>query len=522
MKNIKKLLVAVLTFTLSICMINKVTATTNEGSITITGTTAGKTYEVYKIFDLTYSGSEATDDLKVAYTIDDAWTNFFSSAEGSEYIVSTNTGSLNAITVKTPTGYTTKYINITESNVADFANDALDYLGKTASITKYAEIEATGETTTIDNLALGYYLVYPEGATEIKNGYASIASLTSTTPNAEINIKATYPTISKTVKENSVEVGDYAKFTITGKVPNTTGYTTYTYKIHDSWTEGLEYDANGFSLTITIGNDTLTTEDYTLTLNTKEGSDEIIGFTLSLNVMDEDFEEGDIITAVYNVKVTEDAINSSTTNNSAYLEYSNNPKTAETNTTTEIEVPVYSSKIEVLKVDKASCTGDGEERTCSTPLEGAEFVLKNSEGKYYYLHLGLDENFGWSILDIIWKDTAEEATTFTTNEEGILTYADIVIGFEGLKDGTYYLEETKAPEGFNKLDEPVPVVVEGTKQNNRPVPVIKEVTVENNSGTKLPSTGGIGTKLFITIGSLLAVISAVVLVTNKRMAKEFN
>ena len=45
--------------------------------------------------------------------------------------------------------------------------------------------------------------------------------------------------------------------------------------------------------------------------------------------------------------------------------------------------------------------------------------------------------------------------------------------------------------------------------------------IANHTGNELPETGGFGTKMFIMIGSLLAVASAIILVTNKRMSKEF-
>lgn len=517
MKKIKKLFVVALTFVLSIVMVNTVSAATT-GRITVNGTTEGKTYEIYKIFDLTYSGN------KVAYTIDADWEEFFSaSGAGAEYIVDENTGSLNAITVQTENGLVTKYINITDDNVAGFTDKALTY---TAQEKLNADKSAVANGTTLEftGLELGYYLVYPQSATEVLEGYASICSITSTTPEATVDIKAGYPTIDKTVDRHSFDVGEYATFTITGKVPDTTGFTTYIYKIHDSWTEGLDYDANGFNMEVTIGDDTLTVTEGNLTVTGNK-------FTLTIDVKNSAYKVGEAITVTYRLKVNSHAINSNTTNNSAYLEYSSNPKTEETTTTPVIEVPVYSSRIEVLKVD-------GEDKT--TPLAGAKFVLQNSEGKYYqitgsYLLLesneaGEEPKFG--VNDIAWVDNIADATVFTTNVEGIISYTEEGVwmapngvttrAFEGLKDGTYYLVETEAPEGYNKLVNPIEVKVEGSEDTNkRPIPVVKNVTVENNSGTQLPSTGGFGTKMFIMIGSLLAVVSAIVLVTNKRMSKEF-
>lgn len=88
-----------------------------EGSITISGTVSGKTYELYKIFDLTQSGDN------VAYTIDADWTAFFE-GDGKDYIVETDiTGALNQIVVDG----SVKYINITDANVADFSTAAQDY-----------------------------------------------------------------------------------------------------------------------------------------------------------------------------------------------------------------------------------------------------------------------------------------------------------------------------------------------------------------------------------------------------------
>ena len=84
------------------------------------------------------------------------------------------------------------------------------------------------------------------------------------------------------------------------------------------------------------------------------------------------------------------------------------------------------------------------------------------------------------------------------------------------------LIEIEAPEGYNKLTGPIEIKVgyndEGTNLINEADSHNK--IVENNSGTSLPSTGGIGTKIFIIIGSLLVLGSSIILVTNKRISKE--
>ena len=158
MKLIKRLFLCLFAFGTFFNAIINVSAN-NEGSIVINGTIKDKTYEIYKIFDLTYQSK------KVAYTIDSDWKNFFEN-NGSSYIVDTNSGSLNAIAI----GNTTKYINITSDNIAKFTQDALVYASKLEG--NDGSKKAEGDTLTFDNLSLGYYLVYPQGATDIKEGNA--------------------------------------------------------------------------------------------------------------------------------------------------------------------------------------------------------------------------------------------------------------------------------------------------------------------------------------------------------------
>lgn len=485
----KKIIMLLLTCVLSLVMINNIKAD-STGSITISGTTVGKTYEIYKIFDLTYSGN------KVAYTIDSDWMDFFET-EGEEYITLSNSGSLNQITV----GSETKYINITEDNIEEFTKKALEY-ATTLEGNDGSSI-AESETLTFSDLELGYYLVYPQGATDMISNNGSICSITSTTPDATVEIKADYPTIEKDADEKNVEVGQLVEFIITSQVPDTTGFTSYTYEIKDAMSAGLLLDSQIASMVVKFGNTII-----------KDVTPEYLdnGFTLTFDMTDYQEYVGSAITVTYFAKITEEAVNSSATKNSATLTYSNDPKDlTKTTTTPPVEVLVYSSEINVTKVD----ANDNEVK-----LAGASFVIKNQEGLYYQA-IGENEiitelTTTEGIIDVKWVESLEEATVLTTDDDGIIT-------FKGVKNGTYYLEEIKAPEGYNRLTGVVELKVgytdeEGT--NLSTVAVSHQEIVENNSGTVLPNTGGMGTKLFITIGLLLTIVSVCILITNKRISKE--
>ena len=492
MKKLRNLFLAVLVLIVSVFTVN-VAANEANGKITIKDAEAGRTYDIYKIFDLTYSGSEKEN---VAYTVDSDWVGFFfgETAKGKAYIVTENSGSLNSLTYNG----VKYYINITEANVVQFAKAALEY-ARTQNVD-----ETTSKTPTVngdvvfENLPHGYYLIYPVGATEKNDANGSIASLDSTVNELTIELKAGYPTLEKNRTNGfTFDVGQIARFEILGTVPDTNGFATYTYKISDTFTEGLSLvNGKAVDFVVTINgreikvNDLTSRESATLSY-TKNG------FTLDIPVMLYQSQVGKEIKVTYGLEVTEDAIVSDDTYNEAKLTYSNNPKDETTKETVPSREYVYSSKIVVTKVD-------GKDK--NVKLAGAKFVLK--KGNLFYK---VDANG-----KVTWVEAQRDATEYTTNENG-------VVEFKGLADGTYSLVETAAPEGYNLLTEPVSVTVSGTKDaedQNHEIPVLQPAEVLNFSGTQLPSTGGFGTKLFVIIGSLLAMISGVVLVTNKRMAKE--
>lgn len=105
-------------------------------------------------------------------------------------------------------------------------------------------------------------------------------------------------------------------------------------------------------------------------------------------------------------------------------------------------------------------------------------------------------------------------TTITSPKSGKFT-------IQGLGAGTYYLTETKQPDGYNKLSGPVTVVIDKDGQvkvkNGDAYDEVTQVKVENKSGTVLPSTGGVGTTMIYLIGGALVLGSGVVLATKRRV-----
>lgn len=134
---------------------------------------------------------------------------------------------------------------------------------------------------------------------------------------------------------------------------------------------------------------------------------------------------------------------------------------------------------------------------------------------------------------LLYKDTKDDRNLLTFDEKNgdVYTYnpttgvTDLVSGnsgyirLNGLSAGTYILEETKAPDGYNKLENTIKIVVTKNgeaKQITKDRNVVEQIDVKNNSGSLLPSTGGMGTTLIYLIGGALVLGSGFVLANKKR------
>ncbi len=505
MKRLKNLLAGVLAAIMTLS-IGFAAFAEGEGSITVNGTTPGKKYEIYKIFDLTLS-----DDDAAAYTIDADWESFFFNADGSKteagiaYLLDAQPagGELNQI-VHNGTVY---YMNITESNIAAFANTAHAY---TAVVEPDASKTAEADTTsvTFTGIPLGYYLVLPVDATEPGTGYGSICSLTNASPDGIINMKGEYPTIDKEVDDQDVEVGQTVRWEVTGKVPDTTGYEQFVWKLHDTMSAGLTFGNSIATTNFVVKFDDTVIIDST---HPTASHDSLVfgnnGFVLTMDMTKYQAYVGQQITVSYTAVVNDDAV-CNYTHNDAWLEYGHDPDDG-LESTPHIDVPVYSSRIIVDKY------GDNNE---DNKLEGAKFALyklgENGE-KLYYKYTAATTDEGAKVEWIPANadgSVPEGATIVTTDSNGSAS-------FVGLESGIYYLQETEAPEGYNLLTEPVQITVLAPTEdeNGNQVGISLTKPINNNSGSILPETGGIGTKLFYVVGAVLLVGSAVMLVVRRRV-----
>lgn len=471
MKTMRKLFRVLLALAMTLALAVPAFAAETTGSITITNPQGDHTYTAYKIFDVTYSGDN------YSYTISDTDTAFNTvkayadvAANGLNLTAVADTGKYN---VSIGVGF----------SAASFAQHLKTNVGSLGTGTDFT---TDGNTMKASGLALGYYFV---------SGTSGIVCELATAKDIRIRDKNEVPEIKKDVDDNdrTVEIGQKLTYTITGKVPSTKGYDEFTYQVTDTMTEGLTFNND---VTVTIGGVDVTSA-ATITNNEN-------GFVASVNMMHYQDQIDAPVVITYTATVNEKAIQRDKETNTATLKYSDNPADKNSFKESSVEVEVFSFNIVINKY----ATGNE-----STKLEGAKFVLKNNDGKYYKCDT--------ATKAVSWVDDKSAATEVTTDANGAAR-------FDGLQAGTYSLQETVAPAGYNQLTKDITIVLDkngsATIDGAASTPGADHsltTGVANSTGTVLPETGGTGIMIFVALGALAVICSGVFLVTNKRMSKEF-
>ena len=463
----------------------------------------GQTINLYKLFDVTESGT--TESKNYAYTVntETGYKDAIKSALGTSFSGTTDEEYAAAVlALKDTDGAVQKFAN-------DFTAEALTKnLSATANSGKITEENKTSYT--FENLAAGYYLVYVTGGKEIQSSLVTVDETTTT-----VNLKTEAPSIEKTADKTTVNIGDVVTYNVKGVIPDTTGYDQYQYIIHDELSTGLDFvnDTTGTALgeaattvnvKVAFGAD-VTDEGTAPTTATLDSTNKRkMSLDLSAWVKaNQTNNKGKEFTVTYYAKVNKDAI--VTEKNKAQLEYGNKPGETTTTTPSEAKTPTY--PLDINKIKKGT-----EEK-----LAGAKFSLYTSEE---------DAKNGENAIKVSGSNgnyVVDPASTTTEFESAkSIDGKKYNLHVNGLAAGDYWLVETKAPEGFNKLTNPIKVTItkagdtEWTVSKDNAEETDKIIDIENSTGSLLPSTGGRGAIVFAVIAALLVFGVAVSFIRDKR------
>ena len=357
-----------------------------------------------------------------------------------------------------------KYVTLKSgADVASLAKKALAYAKANSVANDGSTNIAKGESSaTISGLPLGYYLV--------DSSLGATCHLSSTAKQATVDEKNAEPTIAKTAQtaiNGTAKIGDEVSYTVT--ITPADGYENYVFK--DLMTSGLTYNKNA-----QISYAGATPTGAVIDNNTGEG------YTFKIDFSNVNLEGVTSITITYSATINKNAIDENATqSNAATLSFGDNNTTDSTQA--KVDTTTYNAKFKKVS-DK------------NKNLSGARFKLYDAQTNGNEIKVV-------KVSDGVYRVAEEGETAVEYIEAGSVT-------IKGLAGTKYYLEEIAAPEGFTKLGSRV----ELTADNNTELPVV------NTTGTVLPTTGGVGTKLFILIGSIMVLSLGTVLIAKFRMSKE--
>ena len=565
MKAIKKILaILVCLCVVCSCAVIAVSAAEATGSITIqnpansNATVAGKTFNVYKIFNATTNGNNTS----YSWYEKDGVIPFYDFFYGANGVVEKDKANGNVQgAVEYLAGKNSGGNNFELSQVAEQLHD---YIVATGAST-YIDLVKAGDTATsvnIPNLSYGYYLVYDD-TTLAGSAVRSAVMLSTVNKDAVITLKANRPQILKQFKKHneeygkgtSVSLGDTVTFKITTAIPSHTLYTKYTYFVEDTMHDGLTLDVGSIKV---YKNNTELQDGFSVTTT---GLDAGVDFKVDFTDLLKDeakYEIGDELAIEYNAKET-NAIEAQKANqNTAKLTYSNDPTDLTSTGNVSDVANVYSYQFVFTKFAE-----DAHGVLTNVRLAGAEFQLyrvvegqpdqlitfttKNAEHEVEVD--GVKTTTPYTQYVVAEGDTGSVDTLATHNEgEATISLNHLNMGGHlgdisifGLAEGKYKLVETKAPDGYVISDAPFEIEIVdqigelgsvgtltvtghhegeiGSIVNTNGIAesiltVWAEIT--NKPGSALPETGGMGTTLFTVLGIVMMVGAAAFFTLRKR------
>lgn len=465
----------------------------------------------------------------------------------------------------------------TAGTVAEVANVLSGFSDKSADAKAFADFVATHATllaapvTGQGSLTLdsdGYYVIIETGATG-GNDYAKTSYILKqydASEGAEIAVKSAAPTVDKQVYDNDDkaatgdnngwgESADHAinetfQMKLIATIPADEDFAAYkAYKVafHDKYNKGITFENID---SVTVAGETVNAgeanTDYQLASNTTNRTLDITinDIVPAITAASKKLGTDEItVEVIYNVHLNEDAatVNASASDlstsydnvNGVYLEYSNNPNWNGSGTATPGEdtpgddestgetpkdyVWVFTYESNNNKVDDAN-----------KPLTGAKFQIKNGDTVIKLVDKGNGE---YVVADQSLALSTSEGASPKIVDTMVSTGTDAKFNIKGLDAGTYTLVETAAPQGYKVAADTVFHISathsEGKTENNVDTELADVTlatgegnslnhTIVDSSSSKLPSTGGMGTTLFVLGGGCMAGLAGIYLISKKR------
>lgn len=541
MKHFKRAAAMLLAVVLSLCLAVTAFAADTEqktGSLTVTGSgmwnpseSKGKEVTAIRMFTARVTGDATADPAQKnefdSYVLEKKWEAFFKQDEvftamktaGATTVSTANdldsaalsdaaVAYINTLLSETTNNKGTTLVNFahkaqkwvrSDEHKADFTDNVLKFTATATPVS--GDTDKTKGTATFSGLTAGYYLVFPEGGSTGKNSRgtdAILANVPRDGGNTAVEIKSTFPTVDKKVQttdggdftdNGTAQVGKKVAFQLTAEVPDMSDYTKYTFKFVDTMTKGLDFVENSVKVTIAGKNIDAGEDTYKVKFDTAQKALTVTFDNLKKVKKEQNtpVATGDKIVVTYEAYINKDASRTDPATNKVYLEYSNDPSGNGTGTSNPDESKVYTYDINIFKFYT-------NESNTETALANATFKLTASEDSTSTAIELVKEEGTDLVYHVKGNNEADAVSTVTTGADGKIT-------IKGLKAGTYYLHETIAPTGYNKLKKPIKIDITVTSEAYT-TPSYKvddkanadnTIKVENVKGVMLPETGSIGT-----------------------------
>ena len=334
-----------------------------------------------------------------------------------------------------------------------------------------------------------------------------IANKNSTVKDDKINLTKKIVEDAKRVDASTADNTDDVKYEVKSAIPNyaeNTDFTKVVYSFADTF-DGLTYKAN--SMVVTVGGAKVDATNYTFTPAENNKS-----FTLSFKADYLKTNQGKPVQLNYTGTMDSPNVTDTARPNSITLTYSNNPTSLEETGTLSDNVTTYTSKFDILKLDK---------NNAAIKLAGAQFTIAKDGAVLKF-------------RKVVGTDTAK-TVTYVYDKAGTVTTvesdANGTIRLDGLADGTYTVTETKAPAGYAKLTSPFTVTATAAKNaGGEPTGVFTHtsatttfssmkgttLTVLNQKGVSLPETGATTAIALAGVGTLIVAGGAVFMILSKK------